>query len=197
MHEKQPTEVRKKQIARAAQEIIAQQGLGKFTTSAIARAVGISEGALFRHVKNKEEIIQLVIDELEDTLFRDWPPQHPDPLKRLGMFVESRIKLLAEAPATMQLFFSDQLMQAAGPGGVERIREMERRSMEFVMSCISEAEQKDMLKKDIHIPHVLLMIFGSIMAAVSLQHHQNQAMMKAIQQERQGLWQTLETLIRR
>ena len=80
MNERQPTEVRKHQIARAAQELIARDGLAKFTTAAIARTVGISEGALFRHVKNKEEIIKLVIDEIEETLFDGFPPQDPDPL---------------------------------------------------------------------------------------------------------------------
>jgi len=197
MNDRQPTGIRKKQIARAAQRIIAQQGLAKFTTSAIAREVGISEGAMFRHVKNKEDIVMLVIEDLEQTLFMDFPPADEDPLKRLGVFVETRIAMLSDAPFSLQLFFSDQLMQASGAEGVRRIREMEFRSLTFVRECMQEAAQKGLLKEGLYVPHALLIVFGAIMAAVSLQQHQGVDLLKEIQQKKHDLWQTIEDLIRR
>ena len=196
MQKKQSTDVRKKQIARAAQQIIAGQGLSKFTSSAIAKAVGISEGALFRHVKNKEEIVLLVIDEMEEALFESFPPQDSDPLKRLGLFVEARIRLLSESPSMLQLFFSDQLMQVAGPEGVRRIRAMEAKSLDFVRSCLSEAAEQGLLKRGLRVPHAVLIVLGSIMAAVDLHRHQDLQRSEEIQKAKEDLWQTLDLLMR-
>ena len=49
MRQRRSTEERKTEIVRAVISIIANDGLGHFTPAGIARAVGLSEGALFRH----------------------------------------------------------------------------------------------------------------------------------------------------
>ena len=198
MSKRESTDIRKKQISQAAQKIILENGLNKFTTSAIAKEVGISEGALFKHIKNKEEIVFLVISEMENILFTDFPPEHEDPLKRLGLFFNQRTKLLKKAPMAIRLFFSEQLLQIAGEKGKEKIRNMKNRSVEFVKSCIEEANEKKLLKQGIDISHVILFFFGSIMAAVNLhppfdfptEHSRFNI-------DINNLWQTIETLLRR
>ena len=50
-------ETRRDQIARAALKIVGESGVSGLTTAAIAREVGISEAALYRHFKNKDEIL--------------------------------------------------------------------------------------------------------------------------------------------
>lgn len=51
------TDVRREQVVQAALRIVGKKGVGALTTSAIARAVGVSEANLYRHFKNKEEIL--------------------------------------------------------------------------------------------------------------------------------------------
>ena len=51
------SEVRREQVVQAALRIVGKKGVGGLTTSAIARAVGVSEANLYRHFKNKEEIL--------------------------------------------------------------------------------------------------------------------------------------------
>lgn len=50
-------EVRREQIVQAALKIIGHKGVSGLTTAAIAREVGISEANLYRHFKNKDEIL--------------------------------------------------------------------------------------------------------------------------------------------
>lgn len=54
---KMRTDIRREQIVQAALRIVGKKGVGGLTTSAIARAVGVSEANLYRHFKNKEEIL--------------------------------------------------------------------------------------------------------------------------------------------
>ena len=51
------SDVRREQVVHAALRIVGKKGVGGLTTSAIARAVGVSEANLYRHFKNKEEIL--------------------------------------------------------------------------------------------------------------------------------------------
>jgi TetR/AcrR family transcriptional regulator, fatty acid metabolism regulator protein len=54
---KMRSDVRREQVVQAALRIVGKKGVGGLTTSAIARAVGVSEANLYRHFKNKEEIL--------------------------------------------------------------------------------------------------------------------------------------------
>ncbi|MGE4557779.1 MAG: TetR/AcrR family transcriptional regulator [Desulfovibrionaceae bacterium] len=51
------TAVRQEQIIRAALEIAAGQGVSAITVKGVARSVGVSPSALYRHFKSKEDIL--------------------------------------------------------------------------------------------------------------------------------------------
>lgn len=65
---KQNTNVRKEQIKRAVLEIISSQGPGNVSTRNLARHVGISEGAIFRHFKSKQDIIFSIIEDVKKNM---------------------------------------------------------------------------------------------------------------------------------
>lgn len=52
---------RKQQILAAAEEMFVQQGFPNVTMNAIAQAVGITAGALYRHFPNKAELLAAVV----------------------------------------------------------------------------------------------------------------------------------------
>jgi TetR/AcrR family transcriptional regulator len=62
------TEMRKKQIVEVARKIITSRGMERLTIRMIAKEMNITEGALYRHVRSKVEIMGLLIDEIEQTL---------------------------------------------------------------------------------------------------------------------------------
>ncbi len=61
----QKTEVRKRQIINAAREMIVKYGAEHVTVRNIARAVGISEAAIYRHFKSKTDILTYLIKIIE------------------------------------------------------------------------------------------------------------------------------------
>ena len=60
-------EVRQHQLAEAARKIITGQGMERLTISALAEEMGVSEGAIYRHVRSKQQILLLVLDDVERT----------------------------------------------------------------------------------------------------------------------------------
>ena len=65
------TQIRQKQIADAAAKIIIKFGSEHVTTKKIAEQVGISETAIYRHFKSKEELLSFLIDDIEKTLLSE------------------------------------------------------------------------------------------------------------------------------
>jgi AcrR family transcriptional regulator len=65
------TEVRQKQIIDAARLMIVKYGSEHVTVRRIAKMVGISEAAIYRHFKSKRDILLLLADHIEQNLIGD------------------------------------------------------------------------------------------------------------------------------
>ncbi len=62
------TIVRRRQIVSAARKLIVKYGSEHVTVRRIAKEIGVSEGAIYRHFKSKSEILSFLVDEIEDIL---------------------------------------------------------------------------------------------------------------------------------
>jgi len=63
--------VRKKQIMDAARKLIMRSGSEHVTIRNMAKEVGISESAIYRHFKSKTEILSFLVDSVADGLIHD------------------------------------------------------------------------------------------------------------------------------
>jgi len=65
------TLVRRKQIVEASRRLIMKYGSEHVTVRRIAKEIGISEGALYRHFKSKKEIFLFLVRHIEENLISD------------------------------------------------------------------------------------------------------------------------------
>jgi len=65
------TTVRQKQIVNAARKVIIKYGSEHITVKRIAKEVGISEAAIYRHFKSKKDVLSLLADHIEQSLVGD------------------------------------------------------------------------------------------------------------------------------
>jgi len=65
------TDIRQKQIADAASKVIIKYGSEHVTVKRIAKEVGISETAIYRHFKSKREILSFLIYDIEKFLMAE------------------------------------------------------------------------------------------------------------------------------
>jgi len=65
------TRVRKKQIMDAARKLIIRSGSEHVTIKNMAKEVGISDGAIYRHFKSKMEILSFLADNVSAGLIHD------------------------------------------------------------------------------------------------------------------------------
>ena len=165
--ERLPTEQRQRQIAEAALRIVAEHGVHRLTAAALAAEVGIADGTIFRHFRNKEEIVHAAIDLFEKALESTFPPPTEDPLERLGSFMVGRLELVREHPEFLRLAFNDRLAEAAGEKGAHRIEGLVGRSVAFVRQCLEEAQNRGQVTREAPPMLLVWMVIGVIRGAAT------------------------------
>jgi AcrR family transcriptional regulator len=163
-----PTEERRRQIADAALHIIAEHGLRRFTVAAIAEEVGLTDGSIFRHFDDKDEIIVEAVRRLEQALRGpDAPlPTADTALERLGMFLRRRIELMQRRPEILKLLFSDDLAKAGPEEAKARIRAIKLQSMVAVRAHLQAAIDEGSIRQDCSADELLHLIHGMALAVV-------------------------------
>ncbi len=116
----------KERIARASLRLFSKKGFKGTTIKDIASEVGITEGAIYRHFRSKEDIIDYLLDritgEIRDLLERDVFP-YKDPKTQIGRLVEFLIRYAFENPDSFRFLTVYHILRENGhdsrlPGGM-------------------------------------------------------------------------------
>lgn len=159
-------QLRRRDIADAALATVAEEGLSGFTAVGIARRVGVSDAALFRHFATKHDIVLAAIDRVEELLFPPHPPLAGPPLERLGRFFRHRAATLARHPGVARLLLSEVLEQVAPAEGVRRIAEFKHRTVHHIRACLAEAQAAGELAPSHTVDTATVVVLGAVLALV-------------------------------
>lgn len=187
---RQPTQQRRQQIAEAALRIISSRGVHRLTAQELGREVGIADGTIFRHFRDKAEIVRAAIAHLEGVLFQGFPPEAEDPLERLQAFFVGRLTLVQRMPTFFLAAFSDRLEEAAGEdAGV--VRSLIERSQAFVRQCLTEARDRGQISATLPLEVLTSVVVGTLqVSAFATQRTGSKSRVDPV-----VVWQTLETLL--
>lgn len=187
---RRPTEERRQQIAEAALRIISGKGVHRLTAQELGREVGIADGTIFRHFKDKAEIVRAAIAHLEGVLFKSFPPEAEDPLERLQTFFVGRLTLVQRMPSVFLAAFSERLEEAAGEeAGL--VRSIIDRSQAFVRQCLSEAQERRQINPALSLEALTLVVVGTLQAAAFA--HRRSPEKSAM--DPRVVWQTVEIML--
>lgn len=121
---RRPSEERQADIVLAALALAAGHSPAAITTSDIARAVLLSQGALFKHFANKEALWLAVMDWIESNLLAVLAAaerQAATPLQALGAIFHAHIGFVASHPGVPRLIFHE-LQQPADTALKQKVR---------------------------------------------------------------------------
>src|SRR5947199_2551761 len=97
-----------KAIVAVAAELFAHNGFGSTSLGDIAEVLGVTKGALYYHVKNKEEILRLiylsVLTVAEEPLRRIVESDLP-PVEKLHRAIEHHIEFSADRSPAITVFY--------------------------------------------------------------------------------------------
>ena len=105
------TQVRREQIAEAAMSLVASQGVRRLSIAAIARRVGLVPSGIYRHFKNKGEVLDAVLDLVEKRLHANVEAARAEatgPLECLHGMLVRHVQFIREGRAVPRIIFSDE-----------------------------------------------------------------------------------------
>jgi len=156
------TETRRRQVAEAALRAIAEDGVARLTTRAIAGRVGISEGTLFRHFGSKEEIVIRAKDLLGAEIEADLVSTG-DPLEDVETFFRHRAAFVGADGSVGRLIFSEGLVHLAGDAGRQRIEQWRMRSTGYLVDRLGQVGAQGRVRPGVEAPALVMLIQGALL----------------------------------
>lgn len=105
-----PAEERRAVTVEAVVELAGEQNPSEITTAAIAKRMGLTQGALFRHFPNKDAILQAVMEWVAERLMsRIEKAVHaePSPLAALESMFMAHVDFITEHPGIPRMLFGE------------------------------------------------------------------------------------------
>ncbi|MYL81999.1 TetR family transcriptional regulator [Desulfovibrio aerotolerans] len=164
MTERLDSPLRREQIADAALDIVVRHGIGAVTVRRVAEAVGISAAALYRHYKNKAEILKAVMEEHQEFFMvnvRLARAEGTGPLDTIRRLYLSSMTLVERYCALPVVFLSDVLWFEE-----TQLRDLKLKHhkilRDIIIELITAAQQKGEIRTDIRPEEIFVHFIGLI-----------------------------------
>ncbi len=162
------TEARQTEIVGAVLRLAGVRSPGLITTSDIAGAVGLSQGAVFRHFPTKDAIWLAVMDWVEDqllTLLEAAAGNAVAPLPALEAVFMAHVNFVVAWPGVPRLIFSE-LQRADDTPVKARVRGLLKRYRQLLMGLLQAAARDELLADGLDQAAAATLFIGSIQGLV-------------------------------
>lgn len=170
--EKLQSRVRQEQIAQAALSVVANHGLKALSVGAVARRVGLVPSAIYRHFKNKDEVLDAAIGQIGWRLSENVAAtlqETRNPLERLHHLLLRHVEQIRENRAIPRIIFSED----AYSGHPERRSKIFRIIQGYLASVgeiIREGQQQGQIRSELDPECLALLFLGMFQPAGILWH---------------------------
>jgi AcrR family transcriptional regulator len=164
---KQATEVRQAGLVAAALQLAAQRSPADITTAELARAVGITQGAIFRHFASKEAIWLAVLDWTTETLLArlQEAATGPGPLQALQAIFAAHVNFVMEHPGVPRVIFQE--LQHANDTPIKaRVRNLMQHYRMLVMDLLQRAQAQNLLVSGTDLQAAAVLFLGAVQGLV-------------------------------
>jgi len=172
---KQATEVRQASLVEAALQLAAQRSPADITTGDLAQAVGITQGAVFRHFSSKEAVWLAALDWASDTLMARLQAaatplvtlERPEPnvLAALQNVFLEHVNFVIAHPGVPRIIFQE-LQHTEDTPLKARVRGLMQQYRALLMGLLAQAEKQHSLAPGTDLQSAAVLFMGSVQGLV-------------------------------
>ncbi|HEX5169593.1 MAG TPA: TetR/AcrR family transcriptional regulator [Cyclobacteriaceae bacterium] len=154
---------RQLEIIEAAGKILTSEGVSGLTIKNLARQMGFTEAAVYRHFTSKEEIIVSMLGYLADSMDARYGglPQGAGPEERFKALFHEQFRFFKKNPHFAVAVFSDGLMEES-----KRINETIARimavKMKHLVPVLRQGQANGIFTKAVPLENLLHIVMGAI-----------------------------------
>jgi AcrR family transcriptional regulator len=171
---RQTTQLRQTGLVEAALQLAAQRNPADITTTDLARAVGISQGAVFKHFPSKQAVWLAVLDWATVQLMqkiqtavqvRRDDPKGLNPLAALQDVFIAHVDFVIAYPGVPRVVFQE-LQHAEETALKAAVRGLMQQYRALVMELLLSAQSQHLLAPATDVPSAAVLFLGSVQGLV-------------------------------
>ena len=165
----QEEETRKKEIIKISLKIVDKYGIKKLTVARIAREVGFSESALYRHFRCKKELISMIIDSAYldvQSHYKEIKNKAGNSMEALRLVLRKHLEYLALYPGLFRVIYSDEIHMGES-FLLDKFHFFTNATIRSVKKIISQGMKEGVFRKDINLSLAAIHFLGIIQTAFS------------------------------
>ncbi|MFZ0456454.1 MAG: helix-turn-helix domain-containing protein [Ignavibacteriaceae bacterium] len=159
---RETTDIRQEQIKKAVLDIIADEGLHNLSTRNLAKKIGFSEGAIFRHFSTKRDIIKGIMEDVSKDLMGSLRNIIISPIKteeKLFNYLCKNVKYLRENRGITILLFSEAT-HLGDKELKEKLNQILAEQKQFIIKMVKDGVAEGVWDKDISPDDVAMLYMG-------------------------------------
>lgn len=163
-----PAEERRAMTVETVVDLAAEQNPSDITTAAIAKRMGLTQGALFRHFPTKDDILQAVMEWVAQRLLarvHQAAQSASSPLVALEAVFMAHIDFVVQHPGVPRMLFGE--LQRPEETAPKRLAQtLIRRYGEYLHRILEDGKQQGELDAAVDVDAASLLFIGSIQGLV-------------------------------
>jgi AcrR family transcriptional regulator len=155
---------RQLEIMQAALEIISVSGIQALTTKALAASMGFSEPALYRHFKNKNEILESLLVYFKNEMrgpVRDILESNLNNIEKLQGMLSEQFAYFQANKAMVLLVFSESIFQSEARLSAQ-VTETIQAKFKLVEGLITDGQKLGLIRNDENPKALATIYIGAI-----------------------------------
>lgn len=153
---------RQEEIIETAMDLITKNGIEGLTIKNIARNIGISEAALYRHFNSKTEILLAILNYFEEkarTLLDSVKDKELSGIEKIFRILKTRCDDFIRNPAAMVVILSEELFPNDSRLS-QKVFDIMKMNQQNLLKIIEESQKEDEMRNDIEKEMLFFMIIG-------------------------------------
>jgi len=166
---------RQLEIINVSLDLISESGIQALTIKNLAKKIGFSESAIYRHYENKIQILLAILEyfrENTERLFSEAAAGSGSNLEKIEKVFISHFKKFSATPSLVPVIFSEELFRNE-PQLEKKVGEIIKKNSEVLVKLIKVGQEKGEIRSDIKEQHLALILMGSLRMFVKNWHLSN------------------------
>lgn len=183
------------EIINAATELINQGGIQQLTTKALAEKMGFSEPAIYRHFKNKTDILSSVLNYFGmglKTKMIELIQSEGKGIEKLKQIIDFQFEHFSNHPAIVMVIFAETSFQYEEKLS-NAVQNILKNKKQRVVSIIEQGQNDGSIRPDVDVNQLASIFMGSMRFTI-LQWRLNNYNFD-LKKEGNALWSTIQILL--
>ena len=168
--QRENTKVRQKQIVSAARKLIVRFGSEHVTVRRMAKEIGVSEGAIYRHFRSKSDILSFLIDDIENALIGDIERNYIEGVKSLQALENIMVDHISSIEQRKGVSFQviAEILSLGDKKLNKQIYAVIDKYLERIKSVLSSGIEEGVVRSDTNPDAAAVLFFGMTQGLVNI-----------------------------